>query len=155
LHRFVLAGLPAEQQTAFLTFAGLMSLLYVSLALWHNHERGLSHGWLSLALLAPLAWLALAYLLVNGLSQSLHWSVLTLLAGGAYATLASVLVQRKRSELAALWLSLGANFAYALAVTMYFREATLSLALAAQLLSLSWLMKRYRQQTGDRNAAET
>ena len=134
-----------EQQTAILSFAGLMSLLYVSLALWHTRERGLSHGWLSLALLAPLAWLALAYLLVNGLSQSLHWSVATLLAGGAYATLASVLVQRQRSELAALWLSLGANFAYALAVTMYFREATLTLALAAQLLSLSWLMKRYRQ----------
>jgi uncharacterized membrane protein len=144
-HRLVLAGLPADQQTAFLTFAGLMSLLYAALALWHTRERGLSHGWLSLALLAPLAWLALAYLLVNGLSQSLLWSVPTLLAGGAYATLASVLVQPQKSELAALWLSLGANFAYALAVTMYFREATLTLALAAQLLSLSWLMKRYRQ----------
>ena len=143
--RLVLTGLPAEQQTAFLTFAGLMSLLYVSLALWHTRERGLSHGWLSLALLAPLAWLALAYLLVNGLSQSPLWSVLALLAGGAYATLAYGLVQRQRSELAALWLSLGANFAYALAVTMYFRESTLTLALAAQLLSLSWLMKRYRQ----------
>ena len=63
----------------------------------------------------------------------------------AYATLASVLVQRQKSELASLWLLLGANFAYALAVTMYFREATLTLALSAQLLSLSWLMKRYRQ----------
>jgi uncharacterized membrane protein len=106
--------------------------------------RGFSHGWISLALLAPLAWLALVYLLVNGLSQSLHWSIATLFAGAIYAALATGMLQRKSSQGIALWLTLGAHFAYSLAVTMYFREAGLSLALAAQLLSLSWLMKRHQ-----------
>jgi uncharacterized membrane protein len=141
---FELAGLAPAVQPQLLAFAGLMSLLYTALALLHVRERGFSHSWMSLALLAPLAWLALAYLLVNGLSQSLHWSLAALFAGAAYATLAVAMLQRHRSEGTALWLTLGANLAYSLAVTMYFREAGLSLALAAQLLSLSWLMKRHQ-----------
>jgi len=144
LKHFALAGLPAADQPHFLSFAGMMSLIYTGLALLHVRARGFSHGWMSLALLAPLAWLALAYLLINGLSQSPHWSMAALLAGAAYATLAGGMLQRQSLRDTALWFSLGAHFAYSLAVTMYFREAGLSLALAAQLLSLSWLMKRHQ-----------
>jgi len=141
---FTLGGLPPAEQPPFLTFAALMSLIYTSLSLLPVRSRGFSHGWMSLALLAPLAWLALAYLLVNGLSESLHWSIATLFAGAVYAAGAAGMLQRKHSQGIALWLTLGAHFAYSLAVTMYFREAGLSLALAAQLLSLSWLMKRHQ-----------
>jgi len=141
---FTLSGLPLTDQPLFLTFAVFMALIYSGLALLHMRERGFSHGWMSLALLSPLAWLALAYLLVNGLSQSVHWSVLTMLAGLVYGTVAVILLQRHKQHGTALWFTLGAHIAYSLAVTMYFREASLSVALSAQLLSLSWLMKRHR-----------
>ena len=144
INQIVLAGLPAAAQAHFLSYAGFMSLIYSGLALLHVRERGFSHGQVSLALLAPLAWLALAYLLVNGLSQSVPWSVLTLLAGASYGAAAGVLLARGNRNDTALWLTLGAHLAYSLAVTMYFREAGLSLALSAQLLSLSWLMKRHQ-----------
>ena len=144
INQIVLAGLPAAAQAHFLSYAGFMSLIYSGLALLHVRERGFSHGQVSLALLAPLAWLALAYLLVNGLSQSVPWSVLTLLAGASYGAAAGVLLARGNRNDTALWLTLGAHLAYSLAVTMYFREAGLTLALSAQLLSLSWLMKRHQ-----------
>ena len=144
INQFSLSGLPLAEQPQFLTFTGFMGLTYTGLALLHVRERGFSHGWMSLALLSPLAWLALAYLLVNGLSQSLHWSVMTLIAGAAYGTTAGVLLQRGKHKNTALWLTLGGHFAYSLAVAMYFREAGLTLALSAQLLSLSWLMKRHQ-----------
>jgi len=144
LEQFTLSGLPPADQPPFLTFAGLMALVYTGLAVLHLRERGFSHVWMSLALLAPLAWLALAYLLVNGLSQSVPWSLVTLIAGVIYGTVAVALLQRHRRHGTALWFTLGAHMAYSLAVTMYFREAGLSLALAAQLLSLSWLMKRHQ-----------
>ncbi len=143
-YHFLLVELPLTEQTGFLTFAAIMSAIYAALGLLHVRVRGYAHGWASLSLLAPLAWLALAYLLVNGLSQSLHWSVLTFLAGTAYGTVAGILLQRQLTQGSAVWLTLGAHIAYSLAVTMYFREATLTLALSAQLLSLSWLMKRYQ-----------
>jgi uncharacterized membrane protein len=142
--RFTLSGLPLADQPQFLTLAVFMALIYTGLALLHVRERGFSHGWMSLALLAPLAWLALAYLLVNGLSQSVHWSILTMLAGLVYGTVAVILLQRHKQHGTALWFTLGAHIAYSLAVTMYFREASLSVALSAQLLSLSWLMKRHQ-----------
>jgi uncharacterized membrane protein len=141
---FTLTGIPPADQPRFLTYAALMSLVYTTLSLLQARVRGFSHGWISLALLAPLAWLALAYLLVNGLSQSPPWSIATLFAGAVYAALAAGMLQRQNSQGIALWLTLGAHIAYSLAVTMYFREAGLSLALAAQLLSLSWLMKRHQ-----------
>jgi uncharacterized membrane protein len=144
INQIVLAGLPAAAQPHFLTYAGFMSLIYSGLALLHVRQRGFSHGQVSLALLAPLAWLALAYLLVNGLSRSVPWSVLTLLAGASYGAAAGVLLARGNRNDTALWLTLGAHLAYSLAVTMYFREAGLTLALSAQLLSLSWLMKRHQ-----------
>jgi len=144
VNQFFLSGLPMTEQPQFLTFSVFMGLTYTGLALLHLRQRGFSHGWMSLSLLSPLAWLALAYLLVNGLSQSIHWSVMTLIAGAAYGTTAGILLQRGKQQQTTLWLTLGAHFAYSLAVAMYFREAGLTLALSAQLLSLSWLMKRHR-----------
>ena len=144
INQLVLTGLQAAEQPQFLTFVIFMSLVYTGLALLHVRARGSSHGWISLALLAPLAWLALAYLLVNGVSQSIPWSVITLFAGAIYATTAGILLQRGKLRDTALWLTLGAHVAYSLAVTMYFREAGLTVALSAQLLSLSWLMKRHQ-----------
>lgn len=144
VHGFQFMPLPNELTDNFLAFAGAMTFLYSALSAWQWWRHGFSHARVSLTFIAPLAWLALAYLHVNGLSQSLTWSLSTLLLGLVYAAVAGWRLQRNQSDSIALWLTLAAHFAYSLAVVLYFREALLSLALAAQLLSLTWLIKRYQ-----------
>lgn len=136
--------LSSEQQHSFLMYSGLMTLLYSSLAGWQWLKLGFSHARSSLALLSPLVWLALAYLCVNGIAQSLSWSIATLLAGLAYGFFAALRLERDKSDKMVLWLTLSTHLAYTLAVAIYFREASLSLALSAQILSLTWLLKRYQ-----------
>jgi uncharacterized membrane protein len=135
--------LSSEQQHSFLMYGALMTMLYSSLAGWQWLKLGFSHPRSSLALLSPLVWLALAYLCVNGIAQSLSWSIATILAGLAYGFFAALRLERDKSDQMVLWLTLSTHLAYTLAVAIYFREASLSLALSAQLLSLTWLMKRY------------
>jgi len=137
-------ALSVEQQHSFLIYTALMTVLYSVLAGWQWVKLGFSHARSSLALLSPLVWLALAYLCVNGISQSLPWSIATLLAGLGYGFFAALRLERDNKDEMVLWLTLSTHLAYTLAVAIYFREASLSLALAAQVLSLTWLMKRYQ-----------
>ena len=131
------------QARGFLELAAAISLVQVALALLHLRTRGFDHRQMALACLAPLLWLALAYLLVSGVALSLWWSVAALLVGLVYGLVAGLRVQRQASDGAALWLILGGHLAYSLAAAIQFREAGLTLALAAQLPSLAWLRQRY------------
>lgn len=143
-NHFQLSPFTGEQQDTFLIFTGLMALLYSGLSAWLWLKKGFSHALASLTLLSPLVWLALAYLLVTGLAQSLAWSITTFMVGLLYGLVAARRIERDKTDKVALWTILAAHFAYSLAVALFFREASLSLALAAQLLSLSWLLKRYQ-----------
>jgi uncharacterized membrane protein len=82
-------------------------------------------------------------LLVTDLSTIWQWSLVSLALGLFYI----ILSQRQLSEASrrgnAVWLILGAHVAYSLAVAMLFREATLTLALATQLISLAWLIRKF------------
>ncbi|MHC9512047.1 DUF2339 domain-containing protein [Kangiella sp. M94] len=135
--------LAAELIDQFIIFASAMTLIYSGLSIWQWHRQGFSHSRASLALITPLAWMSLTYLHVHGHTPSILWSSLTLLLGLIYALVAGIRLQKNKQDDVALWLTLSAHFAYSLAAVLLFREALLSLALAAQLLSLSWLMKRY------------
>lgn len=142
-NRYQLVGIDPGLQLLFLQFTGFMALLYTGLALLHLRAKGFSHRWASLAFVSPLAWLALSYLLVSELTQSLAWSVAVLMVGLVYGFVAAWRLEKYRGDGAAIWFILGGHFAYSLAAGIYFREAGLTLALAAQLLSLAWVMRRY------------
>lgn len=135
--------LPDALKEQFLMFASAMTLTYSGLSAWQWYARGFSHSRASLALIAPLVWISLCYLQVHGHTPSLLWSVFTLLLGLIYALVAGLRLQRNKQDQVALWLTLSAHFAYSLAAVLFFREALLSLALAAQLLTFTWLIKRY------------
>lgn len=141
---FQIMPLSEAVQTPFLIFAALMAFTYSAASAWQWFTKGFSHLTVSLLVMSPLVWLALSYLLVNGLEQSLNWSVATLLAGLLYGLVSALRIERDNRDDVALWTILAAHFAYSLAVALYFREASLSLALAAQLISLCWLIKRYQ-----------
>lgn len=136
------APLPVGESALLAAYA-LAALAFSVLALWN---LGLSRHkaiWASLAFFAPLVWLALAYLRLPGLVANGQWAAGTLLLGGVYVFIAGARLQRRAHDVAAIWLLLAGHGAYSLAVAMVFREAGLTLALALQLLSLAWLIRRF------------
>jgi uncharacterized membrane protein len=135
--------LPAMLQAPFLRFAAAMSVLFSGLAWWVSRDRPFQHARASLICMAPVLWLALAYLLVTDRSPAWEWSVASALLGLVYMFLAGTRLGRRADDSTSAWLILGGHLAYSLAVAMYFREAGLTLALAAQLLSLAWIMQRF------------
>ncbi|WP_169819427.1 DUF2339 domain-containing protein [Pseudohongiella acticola] len=140
---FRLVGYAQSIQTEFMLYAGWMTALYVGLALWvlriHTHKT----RWLSLALLAPLIWLTLSYLLAPVLSGSLLWACISVILGASYLALAGMRLKRSLNTAATAWMVIAGHFAYSLAVTILFSEASLTLALSTQLLSLAWVNWRF------------
>lgn len=127
----------------FLAFALAMALLFSAGTWLARRERPFSHLHESLIWLAPVLWIALAYRVGTDLSVSWEWAVATLALGLGYLALAGRRLTRDAQDASATWLILGGHIAYSLAAAMFFREATLTLALAAQLMSLAWLGRRF------------
>lgn len=141
--RWQLQELAAGAEQDFLWFALAMSALYSGLTLWLGRGQPFSNLRGSLVALAPVCWLALAYLLVTDLSSIWQWSLVSLALGLVYIILSQRSLRHGGGTGDAIWLILAAHLAYSLAVAMFFREATLTLALATQLISLTWLIRRF------------
>jgi uncharacterized membrane protein len=141
---FQLLQFTVDEAAMLHRFALVMTLMYTALGMFALRSRGFSHTWSSLASLAPLSWLALVYVLTGDLSGSWQWSLATITAGLGYGLLCARHLNKSPAHPAAAWYTLASHLAYSLAVAMYFREAGLTLALAAQLISLCWLTQRYR-----------
>lgn len=139
----LIAGLRNSSDGDFLAYAIVTSALFSLGTLLTRRGRPLGHLEASLTWLAPVLWLALAYLLVTDLSSRWEWAVATLTLGLVYIFVARNRLARDASDNLAIWPIAGGHFAYSLAAAMYLREASLTLALAAQLISLAWLHRRF------------
>lgn len=145
-------GIVLNQQLAI--FLAVMALLYCLMSLWNSHtvqqpelgQKGLttSLGWLS-----PLLLLALAYITLDDLAGNTLWAMIALITGLIYMALASYEISRQRVGINTVWLIVAAHLGYSLAAVIAFSEATLTLALAFQVLSLVWLSKRYELKQVD------
>lgn len=139
-----------EERQGFLIHGAVMTAVYVGLTLYHRWQGDADQHWLRLAAFTPLFWLMLAYVLVADGVRSPNWAALTVALGVCYLGLAGLrfgawTALRDRASVLrgeAVWLIIGAHLAYALAVAMWTREASLTLALAAQWVSLAWLIPR-------------
>ena len=141
-----LTGLHGADQTGFLTYALWAAVLYVGLSIWNLLKAENRTVWISLALVSPLAWLALNYLLVPGIAQSENWAALAMVIGLGYFISAAWLVKTGITEGRKdflVWLILTGHFAYSLAVAILFRQAGLTLALSAELVTLAWAVKTF------------
>ena len=136
-------GLGLEFQRDFLVFGLGMVALFSGLGWLVCRRNEFNHVMSSLINLAPVLWLALAYLLVTDLSTDMRWSLWCFALGMGYLAIASIRLERGEQTEGAAWTILGGHFAISLAMAMYFREATLTLVLATQLVSLALLMRRY------------
>jgi uncharacterized membrane protein len=138
-----LRSLAPTAQGEFLGFAFSMALIFSAGSVVAGLGRPFSHVRSSLTWLAPVLWLSLSYLLVTDLSIDWRFSAVALALGLSYIALSGLRLQREPNDISAIWLIVGGHLAYSLAVAMFFREATLTLALAAQVVSLTWLKRRF------------
>lgn len=136
-------GFAGAEQGQFLGYAGWMAALYFALSLWLYRERPDEVRWLSLALFSPLTWLTLCYLLIPEFTDSWFWGSVAVAIGVVYLGFASVRLKQSTDPEATAWLFLAGHFAYSLAVAIILSEASLTLALSAQFVSLAWVIRRF------------
>lgn len=119
------------------------TLLYTSISVWILRERGANGFWASLACLSPIICLAIAYIRITALTTTWEWPVAALALGASYLHILHRQRRHAPSPAVIAALTIAAHLAYSLAVIMLFREATLTLALAVQLVTLVWLERSY------------
>ncbi|MDO6823053.1 DUF2339 domain-containing protein [Marinobacter sp. 1_MG-2023] len=140
-----LLQLPMKQQAGFISYLMVAAITSTGLGLWQWGRFDDKRRWASLTLLSPLVWLILGWLLLHGYGEtSTVWAVVTLLLGGVYGALAWQMEGRARYGNGVVWAVLAAHVSYSLATVMAFREASLTLALSVQFVSLTWLARRYQ-----------
>lgn len=139
-----LKPLDAAHHGAFLAYLGLAAVVTVLPAVWRWQQQTGHRRWASLVLLSPVVWLVLGWLLTRGGESSIRWAVFTLLAGGFYGGLAWFMERHERYRAGLVWALLAAHACYSLAVVMWLQQASLTLALSAQFISLVVLARRYQ-----------
>ncbi len=128
---------------AALVSLGLLGLLFSAGGAWHLHARRDSALAASLAYIAPPVALALAYVLAPDALQDWMLSATSVAVGLALGGLAGRRLRAGQADAVAFWQIASAHLAYSLAVVMLLEQATLTLALAVQVLSLTWLVQRF------------
>lgn len=131
-----------SSDSAVLIFAAVMATAYSGAAYLAVRAGQKSALWYSLGFMSPVLWLAYCYLQTTDMSTSLSWGTVILLLGLAYLIAATSNKVREEPE-ALIWLTFSGHAAVALALVISLRDASLTLGIAAQLVSLTWLIKRF------------
>ncbi|AGA34677.1 membrane protein-like protein [Thioalkalivibrio nitratireducens DSM 14787] len=136
-------AIDAAQQGRVLVSLALLGALFCAAGTWHLWVRRDSTAAASLAFLAPLVAVALAYVLVPEAIS--HWllSAVSLVVGAALGGFAGKRLREGRTDAIAFWQIAAGHLAYSLAAVISLEQATLTLALAVQVLSLTWLTRRF------------
>ncbi|MDV3502822.1 DUF2339 domain-containing protein [Marinobacter sp. M-5] len=137
-------AMPVMLHRDFVAYLMLAAVLTAGLGLWHWVRAPERQRWASFTLLAPVVWLVLGWLLIQRAELSLTWATATLILAGLYGVIAGWLERRANGRSGVVWAILAAHICYSLAAVMVFREASLTLALSVQFVSLTWLARRYR-----------
>ena len=134
---------PADLQGAFLTYLAVTALLFAGMALW-NLRRGVArYWWASLAVMAPLLALVTGYLLAADYLPLYLWCLLAAIFGAVFLFLGSLGAGKHWPKAAVVWLFVAGHFGYTLAVGLWLQQASLTLALAVQAISLAWVIRRF------------
>lgn len=121
-----------------------LAVFYVAIAtLWWRRATTYSNFWLGIGCSAPLLMLAAAYYSLDFIAQDWAWCITAATLGVCYSGLATHWLPKKIAIQQVILFS-AAHVAYSLAVVIGLEDASLTLALAVQLLSLTWLVRRYQ-----------
>lgn len=138
-----LAGFGQDMQKDFLIFSVGMALVYSGGSWFAARGKEFNHVRYSLISLAPVVWFALAYLLVTDLSVRWEWSLGGALLAALYIGYANYRERMQPGCGEGMWLILAGHFSFSLAAAMFLREASLTLVLAVQIISLVYVMNMY------------
>ena len=123
----------------------MLTILYTASAAWLLQRRTTYPGfWAFLGCLTPLLMLSLGYYLFTAFSADWAWGGAALILGLVYLALSRLALERAASDLVTVILISSAHLGLSLAAVIWFVDATLTLAFAVQLVSLSLLQRRYR-----------
>lgn len=140
----VLEVWPASEQQGNLFLLSTLAFMYSATAYFAIKTSDKKFYWSSLGFIAPLVFLALGFVLINGAATSWQWALMAAVIGAVYF---NVLYRGRNVNLSPevhAVLIIAGHLAYSLAVVMLAREATLTLALAVQVVSLVWVDRYFR-----------
>ena len=142
--RFTLAQLGGAEAGHLFAFAAATSLFLVLFSLRNSLQSRFLAIWNSLLTVGPLLLMALAYLLTERFVVNWQWGMITAILALAYLAVAVSSLRKSSVESLVVWLFFGGHFALSLAAVMVLRSASLSLVLALQIISVSWLIAHFR-----------
>ncbi|WP_417594843.1 DUF2339 domain-containing protein [Oceanospirillum sp.] len=126
----------------------LLSLLFSGTAIWLLRQRyPLPAYWAGMGALTPIALLSTAYYALNSFTDEWVWGSVAVAVSIAYLLLMRWAVNRNQpyySDAFKVVITASAHLSLALLAVIWLADATLTVALAAQLVSLSWLQRRYQ-----------
>ena len=126
----------------------LISLLFSGTAVWLIRQRyPLPAYWAALGALTPIALLTAAYYALNSFTEEWTWGSVAVAVSIAYLMLMRWALGRSEnvySDTFKVVITASAHMSLALLAVIWLADATLTVALAAQLVSLSWLQRRYQ-----------
>lgn len=135
----------ADTQAALVSRFVMLTLLYTAAAAWLLQRRIEHPGfWVTLGCFTPLLMLAMGYYLFTAFSADWAWGGAALILGLSYLALARLALERGGNDLIKTVLFSSAHLGLSLAAVIWFTNATLTLALALQLVSLSLLQQRFQ-----------
>lgn len=121
----------------------IFTVLFVGLA-FRNLALGFAKNWwAAMVAMVPVLGLLLANLLGAAFSSDWYWALLAFALGASYVGLAVTGIQKNWTQELYVWLFLAGHFAYSFAATLMLQQATLTLAIAAQIVSIAWLIRRF------------
>ncbi|MCY0964057.1 DUF2339 domain-containing protein [Parathalassolituus penaei] len=142
--QLLLTFVDVDTQTALASRFVVLLALFVPVCVWLL-RAGVAYPafWTALGAATPLLLLAVSYYIFPDFRHDLAWGLAALVLGSGYLWLGErEAVGRARALICVILISAG-HMAYALTAVIWLSEATLTLALAAQLVSLAWLHQRY------------
>ena len=120
-----------------------LSLLYLVAAML-GYRRGEGRAWWASVLsMTPVLSCLCAFLSAPEAATQLNWTLLFAVLAAIQMAIAVTATRRMNARWLGIWQFIAGHCGYALAVAVAFEAATLTLALAAQVLSLAWLIKRF------------
>ncbi|MEM9402210.1 MAG: DUF2339 domain-containing protein [Pseudomonadota bacterium] len=132
------------ERPVFLLYLAINAAIVSGLSLLSRSNSRFNAWPTSLLALSPVVHMALAYLLTGYPSPNGWWALLTATAAAAYLALATAGIRRSRNDSLVAWLFIAGHAALSLAAALLLRDATLTLALAAQLVSLAWVIGHFQ-----------
>lgn len=140
--QFALLGSPEDRQ--FLVYLAGTTLLYSALSFRNLARCRFKAVWSAVGTVTPVLCLAIGYLFTSRLLVSWQWGAVALLFGSAYLAIATASLKRSTPESLVVWLYFGGHFALSLAAVMLLKETTLTLSIAALVVSTAWIIHTFR-----------